>query len=177
MKTLQKIGSICALVGSLSGCYMLFEPERVPPPVFYPSIHLSDREKIDYVTNELRGNEDIGLEISNHLVSLTLIANNFQRELHVRDEGENGVFSIVDFDANARAELVNYSAPNSPFVFRMDCDRDFLLGVDARTYYRTIIGACIENYETGDLDVRTIAAYNSARENLEAHFTRLIKRD
>ena len=173
MNILQKTGSICALAGALSGCYMLFEPERGPPPVYYPSMRLSHREKIDYVTNALREDKHIGLEISEHLVSLTLIANEFQRELHVRDESERAVFSVIDFDANSRAELVHYSVPDSPLVFRMDCDRDFLLGVDVREYYHTIINTCIENYEMGSLNERTIAAYNEAREKLEAHFTRL----
>lgn len=177
MKSLQKISSICALVGTLSGCYMLFEPEQGPPPVEYPSMQLSDREKTERAANMLRKNANMGLEMSGHVIDLTLIASDTQRELHLNDGCKHFEFSLIDFCADAHAELVQYSVPDAPFVFRMNCDRDFLLGVDANQYYHTVISACIEKCETGGINERTVAAYNTAREKLEAHFSNLPARD
>ncbi|MBI4017154.1 MAG: hypothetical protein HY363_05690 [Candidatus Aenigmarchaeota archaeon] len=170
MKSLQKIVSICALVGGLSGCYMLWEPEQGPPPVFYPSMHLSDREKIDYVVNRLVKQAGMNFEVSGHLINLTLVSNSMQRELQVKDEHEYSAFSIIDFDANSTPEQVRYSVPNASLELRMDCDRDFILTVDARDYYRTVINACIEKYETDDLNERTVADYNRALNALKPHF-------
>ncbi|MBI4148222.1 hypothetical protein HY490_02935 [Candidatus Woesearchaeota archaeon] len=172
MRTLQKIGSICALVGGLSGCYMLWEPEQGPPPVNYPSMHLSDREKIDYVVNRLAKQAGMEFEISGHLINLTLVSNGMQLELQVRDEHELSAFSLIDFDANSTPEQVRYSVPNAPLAFRMDCDRDFILTVDTRDYYRTVIDACIEKFETDDLNVRTVAEYTRALNALTPHFAR-----